>query len=198
LERYVGPEMRILRETLMTEPLLAWLREKDYEGYCEIGYHYSPVDMVGIDKDKNIICIEMKTSLTKSVIRKAANNQLMTKKSYCAIPTKPRKTGVEKCIKYGLGLLIVKNSQVEERIKPIGKDYTSKYRIQMILECAESSEPGGQAGVPQLKGVSARIEVKKDVNKYREKNPKATWQEMFEKIPNHYSSYKSMRSAVSK
>lgn len=39
-------------------------------------------------------------------------------------------------------------------------------------------------------------EARSEVEEYRRKYPKVTWKELYEKIPNHYSSYRSMQGAM--
>ncbi|GAG36697.1 unnamed protein product, partial [marine sediment metagenome] len=57
-------------------------------------------------------------------------------------------------------------------------------------------KPSADAGKPNRKGVGPAQECWRNIIKYRAEHPKATWRELFQKIPNHYSNHKNMYSAM--
>lgn len=182
----------ILRECKLYDPVKLLFESMGYSVYAEIPILFSCVD-IGALKDNIIVAIEMKMSLTKKVIDQAYTHNIFADYTYIVVPTNPRST--EECIKRSIGIIQVKNDKASiiVKAKKINKFYAN-YRKIFIKRCLQSNIE--IAGLPVLKGQGPRIECRKRIKEYLKINPKATWKQIYNNIPNHYSNYKSMACAV--
>lgn len=187
-------------ESELSKPIQDWLESRGYTVYTEVPtpYHSSFVDIVGYDKDvrDEIIAVELKKSLTRKVIQQALLNQLPFDFSYCAVFTKPHEYSIMKCRKHGIGILRVDNGKVEV-IYPAKSTINKSHYREKVLEYINLAEPGGIGGKPNVEGGGPAQDVYNKVQKLRIIEPRITWKILFERVPNHYSNYKSMRSAMS-
>ena len=106
------------RETDMAEPVGKWLKERGYTVYAEVFSFWRIIDLVG-SKNGEIVAVEMKLSLTKNLLRQAYRALLHAHYTYVAVPTRPRETGVEKCRKHGIGVLMVTDNGTEELLPAV-------------------------------------------------------------------------------
>jgi len=184
----------MLHEYKLYQPVKKLFESKGYSIYTEIPVLHSNryVD-IGVLKDNIVIAIEMKMSLTKKVIWQAHSCNLFADYIYIAIPTKPR--DIEKCTKYGIGIIQIINQEAHILVeaKKIETWYNN-YRKDFIKMCLQSNN--NMAGLPTLKGQGPRIECIKKVKEYLLNNPKASWKELYNNIPNHYCHSKSMNCAL--
>lgn len=183
-------------------PVKRWLRKQGFQVFGEMPFPFSSaiIDVVA-RKDNDLICIEMKLCLSIKVIKQAALCQLITKQSYVGVNSNPR--SLEQCRKLGLGALRTRGCYVDVLLEPTGlrKDRRmvyGPYRECMLEMCQRARQVGYQAvgGVACQAGIGPAIDIEAIIKSYRRKHPKATWREMYEKIPNHYASANSMRSAM--
>jgi hypothetical protein len=189
----------ILRESKMFQPIRTWLLSLGYEVWAEVPYPYGcgVCDIVA-KKDDYIIAIEMKTSLTWTVIEQALLSQLFADESYAAVATRPRSHSK---MRDGIGLLIV-NGGIGIIISPSKNErfLIPNYKSKM-LERLSHMEPAGEedrAGIPQLAGEGPAQDCYKRVEQFRADNPGVKWKDIFRAVPNHYSSYRSMQGALKK
>lgn len=181
-----------LREKELFPPIKAWLESAGFTVYTEVPLWGSNVDVVG-ERDDLQIAIELKMSLSRKVIHQAMRSKACTPCCYCAVPTKPRQDGLDAAKRQGVGVLRVKEGKVELVLAPWSDGWRRRRKFR-----TGNLAPGEEAGKPNLKGEGPGQEVLRLVNEYREKNPKATWKEMYANVPNHYASYRSMQTSVAK
>ncbi len=184
------------REKDLAKPVADWLRAKGYVVYSEVPFYTRCLDMVGV-KDKEIIAVELKISLTTKLIRQAMIAQIATDNVYVAVPTKPKKSSIDKCKKYHLGILRV-NEGVEEILKPSESKCKLSSGAEHLIENAKKTGPSDKAGLPTLKGCGPAQAVAAFVKGYVKEHPKAGWKEIYNNIPNHYSNHQSMACALNR
>jgi len=187
-------------EASLSAPVQRWLAEAGYAAYVEVPMFERTVDIIGLAGEPGkevIIAVELKTSLTEAVRLQALGNNIFANTSYCAVATTPRKASLDDCRKLRLGVLQVKGENVIRQVHAFrhGGRVFLHYQKQ-CLEQHSRMQPGGIAGMPQLAGEGPAQDVARRIAKYREKHPKATWRELFEMIPHHYSSPHSMVGAM--
>lgn len=187
----------------LSKPVSDWLLARGYTPYAEVGFPYDArvIDLVG-RKGSDLIAVELKRCLTRTVIHQTYLCDLITDHRYAAVGTRPSKVGVEICRKQGIGLLSVRDGVVSLILNPrpsqavrghdsIRVDWHSK--VHRILD---QMEPHGVAGMPCRKGVGPAQECYDRVQEYLTSNAAATWREIFANVHNHYVSAKSMCSAM--
>ena len=177
-------------------PVKRWLQAQGFQVFGEIPIMHSPVDLVA-SKGNELVCIELKLNLTKKVIRQAAPLHLVSARTYVGVHSRPR--SLDQCRKLGLGVLRIHGAQVDVLLEPAPRFLPSGPWVERALKtCRAAQEAGyqGLGGVPCQAGIGPAIDVEAIIKSYRRKHPKATWRELYEKIPNHYASAASMRSAL--
>lgn len=186
-----------LREKELYLPLKNFFEKQEYKVVAEVPIPcwFACCDLVAFN-DNEIIAVEMKMSLTKTVIHQAYRNQNNSNKVYAAVSTRPR--DLNYASKLGIGVIKVKNNTVEILLesgdfKRQGK-YIDQFRQQALSIL--SNTPNSIGGLPTLKGIGPRIECRKRVTEYLIKNPNASWKEIYKNVKNHYCNYKSMKSAI--
>lgn len=184
-----------MRESKLFNPIKLLFESRNYNIFTEINILYSCIDVIAL-KNNIIISIEMKMSLTKKLIRQAYTHKLFSNYVYVAVKTKPIKKSIDRCKKYGLGIICVKNDKAFIILESKeNNDFYSNYRKILTKRCLQSKN-NKIAGLPQLKGIGPRIDCKKRVKEYLKLNKNATWKEIFNNVSNHYCNYKSMACAI--
>lgn len=189
-----------MKESSLSDPVKEWLESQGYKFHAEVPFpmaSYAFIDVVGT-KDQDVICIELKASLTEKVIYQANHSKLLTDKAYVCVLSKPKQTSIDKCQKYGIGILILVDNQIKVLLEPKIDEKTWNPMVKGLHETLVNGWFEGKAGLPNMKGQGAAISVLELVRQAREKDPKITWKELFDKIPNHYSTYKSMQQSMGK
>jgi hypothetical protein len=188
-----------MKECELSAPVMEWFNEREFDVFVEVSPPYVSatfVDLVACHFETGtVIAIELKTSLTKKVLRQAYTHTLFADAAYVAVGSNPRKLSLEKCRKAGVGVIRVR-PEVAVVLRPRMKHppfwgYKEKILDRLILR-----EPGGVAGLPTLKGEGPAQQCYELVLKYRKRYPDATWKDIFRDVPNHYSSYRSMCGAM--
>jgi len=184
-----------LRESDLAKPVAGWLRSKGYIVYSEIPFWSRCIDMVGIN-DKDVCIVELKLRYSKKGFRQAYICQIATDNVYLAVGKKPSKKSIDFCGNYGIGLLVI-TDKVETILEPkkrIEVYYSAKNHL---MENCLIAPPNDDAGKPCMSGNGPAQAVGSFVVDYIKQHPKAGWKEVYENIPNHYSSHKSMACAMS-
>jgi hypothetical protein len=189
-----------LREAELFGPIRRWLEAQGYTVYAEVpmpcsGSH--PTDVVGL-KGEHIIAVELKTSLTKHLVRQCALNQLYADLVYAAVPTQPR-TLPDKKRYDSIGVLRVNGDSVSVVREAIGEPEICKWHHGNMLQRLREWKPAGKdekAGIPQLVGDGPAQHCWKAVQAYRVAHPTAKWLEIWQNVPNHYQSHVTMRQCM--
>lgn len=186
---------RVCREVELSGPVCQWLREIGCTAYAEVDAGISgPIDHVGVRADESVICVQMKIGLTKKVVQQACLCQLVTVESYAAVQSKPRKSSLDWAAKVGIGVWFDGRVILEPRERFESRNYD--YYRQRILKACERLTPGGDGGLPTLKGDGPAQRCAAAIRIYLAEHPSASWKQIWRDVPNHYAHYKSMRGAI--
>lgn len=197
-----------MKEADLAKPVANWLRQQGYVVYAEIPCLSRCVDFIGL-RNSDIICVELKKSLTTKQPKRARNYtspvlyqarscQLITPTVYVAVATKPRVNSIEACKKKGVGILrVCSESEVIEIVSPRKRFEPLGYLQKEVKTQCIAFGPSDDAGKPQQAGKGPAQEVGKCVQQYVKEHPKAGWKEIYENVPNHYSNYRSLSCVMS-
>lgn len=189
--------MRDLPESTMSLPLMTWLDGLRYTPYAEVPNYDTVIDIVAMEeRGVDLIAIEMKTSLTRDVIRQSHIAQLISERSYCAVLSQPKSPSLAACRDLGIGVLRVTDGTVEVLLEAKSQRAISPGAKRLVIENLRCRPPGGVAGLPNLKGNGPAQRCAMRVLRYRDKNPSARWADIFNNVENHYVSMESMRGAL--
>jgi len=183
-----------LKEQKLFEPLRNYFKNRGYKVFTEVCNPVAGTCLIDVvcQNDNEVIAIEMKMSLSKTVIHQAYRTNLVADKTYVAIPTNPRKENYLRCQANGIGIIRV-NSSVEILLEAKKNDI---YEAFYLAERLKLYDEGVEAGLPNQKGIGVTYDLCEQINEYQKEHPKAGWKEIYKNIPNHYSSYKSMASSL--
>ncbi len=184
-----------LNEVKLYNPVKKLFEDYGYTVKAEIPSYGSCIDLVAYYQGC-AIAVELKMSLTKGLINQAYHNTLSCDFSYVAVPTTPR--NVDRCRRYGIGIISVANGKANILLDAHAKDKPFWNNKERILEYCKFRDGNVVGGLPNLKGEGPARECYKRVSNYRERNPKATWRQIFAEVPNHYANYLSMCGALRK
>jgi len=184
-----------MKETELARPVADWMRSRGYTVYAEVPLSGRCLDFVGIN-GMDVICVELKTSLTKYLIRQACTNRLVTKEVYVGVGTKPRKSSVDLCKRYGIGVLSVKSNIVVVVIKPTQRYEPWSPQRRQLVDVCNLLGPSDCAGKPQQAGEGPAQDCQQRIDEYRKTNPRATWKEIYKNVPNHYCNVSSLYGAM--
>lgn len=175
--------------------------------FVDMGYKYAQewfnVDLVFFKND-HIIAVELKKSLSKKVIFQAWNDYYYAHLAYAAVGTMPRATSLEKAKEHGIGVIAVNTGGIEILLPAPKKKEATNWRDKCLKQLKEADEKGYLcnkdiiAGRPNMRGEGPAQICKRRVNEYLKTHPNATWKEIYANVQNHYSSFRSMQSALSK
>lgn len=187
-----------MKEVDLSEPVRLWLESRGYEPYAEIQFLYKTPDWLGLRKeDGTTIAVEMKRSLTREVIHQAYTLNLACEFVFVAVGTRPRKTGVDHCERRGIGVLSVVDGAIQVVLESVTKgNFPSKSWKGELIERLKLCEPGGVAGKPTELESGPAQDCYERVQEYKALHPKATWQEIFDNVANHYASARSMAGSM--
>lgn len=190
--------MRNMRENKLAEPVGKWLERQGYTVYQEVcppfasGYF---TDIVG-NKERYIISIELKMSLTKQVIQQAYTKSIFSHEVYVAVASNPKESSIDKCKKHNVGVLQITSNTVTVLHHPQNNNPHDGYALKLI-ERLKLMNPGyDQAGLPSLAGTGPNKAVCDVVREYLIEHPNANWEELYDNVPNHYASKQSMQTSL--
>jgi hypothetical protein len=177
-------------------PVKKWLEEKGYSVKPEMPVYNNNVDVVGV-KETHVIAVELKKCLSHQVRYQARRNDDFADETWVAIGTIPKRSSVKEAAKDGIGVLVVigEAAAVWLEADPSKHHPPVERHKKRILE-KHPRLPDGIGGFPCRKGKGPAQEVKRRVIEYRKEHPKATWKELFEHVPNHYASHRSMCTSL--
>jgi len=189
-----------MKEVDLSEPVRLWLESRGYEPYAEVQFLYKTPDWLGLHKEDGTgIAVEMKRSLTRGVIRQAFTLNLACESVFVAVGTKPRKAGIEQCRRHGIGVLSVVDGKAQVIMESVRQNnFPVTTWKKKLIERLRLYEPGGEAGNPTLAESGPAQDCYKRVQEYRALYPKATWQEIFNTVANHYANPRSLAGSMTK
>jgi len=182
-----------VKEADLYKPVKEWLEGQGFKVYPEVPWSSRSIDVVGI-KGEVVVGVEMKLSLTKSLIQQIITLGLACQRVYVALSTRPRDPS--RVGRHGVGILRITRGRVEVLLKAKrSKVFYESWRNLLVSTCSRMTGDG-VGGVPCLDGVGPAQDCKRRVDQYKKKHPQATWRELYEKVPNHYASHRSMANAL--
>jgi len=187
--------MEKTREVDLSKPVAEWLRQFGYTVYSEVPFYGRCIDMVGIDEEK-IRVVELKVRFAAKGIWQAVKCRLATSDIYLAVGKRPMDKTLEKYKQYGVGILLV-DGEVKVLRKPNIITKPWEVAAKHLRENCSAIGPSDIAGMPCMSGCGPAQAVLAFVKGYIEEHPEAGWKELHANVPNHYSSHKSMASAMS-
>lgn len=189
-------------ESDLSKPVSDWLTAQGFTPYAEVqfpGDHRGNIDLIG-KRGTEVIAVELKRSLTRSVVHQAYMCGLITDQRYAAVGTRPSKAGVAQCRKVGIGLLSVRNGVVDVVTSPSQEGALGAFAypsyLSTLYKILDRMKPHGVGGVPCMKGVGPAQDCYNRVQSYLEVFPEATWRQIFNGVHNHYGSPSSMCGAM--
>ncbi len=194
-----------IKEVDVARPVVHWLSEQGWDVYQEVGAG-SIADIVGVRKlwpsgARIVWVVEVKTSLSESVVAQAYRWQLYANYSSVAVPTgkKARNGGLAK--RYlrplGIGMIHVSDSKYHPVMEELAPKLNRKALRSFILDrlreehktWAEAGSVGGDRFTPFKHTCS-------EVLKYVKANPGCTMKEMVGNVKHHYATSASFKSAI--
>lgn len=185
-------------ESDLSQPVTALLHYWGYTVYSEVPLPsggFRAIDLVGA-KPGGIIGVELKTSLTRYAATQGLDITSCTPAAYVAVPTRPRPQSVARCRHYGVGILTIVDGEARIHTRPTGKNPAFAPWVRKLSEILDHMEPGGMAGKPNELGIGPAQDVQRRVAVYRAGHPRATWEDVYTSVSNHYASAASMCSAM--
>lgn len=177
-------------ESELTGPVCRWLRRRGLIAYCEVPAQGRCVDIVAVGAQ--LVAVELKASLSKTVIYQAMTTQNFADQSWCAVPTNPR--CLDSAERRGVGVLRVSNGRVKILLQAVTNSRPFPGPQLRMRERLAGMEAGGLAGIPTPYGDGPAQRVARLVAPlYRAGIP---WREIWSRIPNHYASHKSMAGVM--
>jgi len=188
-----------LKESDISIPVADWLESGGFTVYSEVPvpYCYSIADLVG--KNQSIIrIVELKTSWSDKLFRQCYEKLIITHDVWAASITRPKKSTLNKFMKFNIGMLFVgPNNKIEIIAFPVQEAFNSiNYYTNKMLDILQRISPSKDGGKPCTLGNGPAQECEKMINAYKILHPSATWKEIFNNVPNYYSSPQSMCAAI--
>ncbi len=181
-------------EREMSVPVAAWLRAKGLRVYSEVPCYGRSVDLVGVDPAGVMTAVELKGSLTHRVVRQALECQLIGRWCYCAVGRTPK--SVARVAELGLGLLVVRNGVVHEMVRPTHQDGRWERQVEKAVRFCRGPESEDPGGTPSQAGDGPAVRCRALVDAYLAAHPGASWKEIWQAIPNHYQTARSMQGSM--
>jgi hypothetical protein len=182
-----------LREADLAQPVMAWLRGRGFTPYGEVRWYDRAIDIVGLNLEW-VTAVELKTSLTRKVLQQAHINQLAAHFSWVAVGTRPR--GLPFGPFNRIGVLSVVGGRVTVLRRAQHSLCVSGHHTRAIRGVCHYKQADGPAGLPGRTGVGPAQDVFDAVGRYRAQHSAASWQELWENVPNHYKHARSMQGAM--
>jgi hypothetical protein len=180
--------MKEFPESRMYPAVKRWLQDQGYRVFPEAWGH----DVVAL-KDEKIVVVELKTSFTNGLCRQLMR-AVFANQIYAGVPSRPRRSSIDRCRILDVGLLIVCDSVNVEITAPENPHRWESAHARS-LEALKNWTPDDYriGGLPNLAGDGDAQRVSRLVAEYRQRVPNASWRELFANVRNHYANHNSMR-----
>jgi len=186
---------RHYREVELSDPVSRWLRRQGFTVYTEVPLWETSVDIVG-ERADILVAVELKMTLSKKVRYSAWRNQDFAHCSFAAVPTRPTEKSLSECRQKGIGVLRVLYGAVHVIIPAAHGFRHLERQGEHMRDKLKILSPGGRGGMPFLAGEGPAQAILSEVEAYRGIHRDATWAQIYEAVPNHYSNPKSMAQSL--
>lgn len=174
-----------------------WLRSVGLKVYSEVPMGSTCIDLVGVDFDaRRIVAVELKMSFSATVLRSVMVNQIVTSQSWAAAPTKPLARAKAFAFRYGIGLLRVGALGVSVICEPKCTKHVHIGTAANVLRFCDLDGPNDIGGIASMPGRGQAQYVHARIIQFLKGNPKATWQQIYERVANHYANTKSLQGSM--
>lgn len=170
------------------------LKSKGWRVVSEVDVFGRPIDGAAIKGDL-LLAIESKMSLSKKLVSQLATAQLVADKVLGVIGRKPKKH-FDWCKSAGMAIWLVQDGRIEVLSEWGENPHTNSIYREKLKQVALTQSEDLNGGTPCLKGVGPAQDIQRGVDEYLKTHPNAKWKEIFENVPNYYSTYKNMYSAL--
>ncbi len=184
-----------LPEAAICDVAVARLRSNGWRMVCEVPWRGRYIDAGGT-KDGDLILMEAKTCFTFGLRHQLNSLPFYAHFALGVVGSKPRGDAAVWCAKWGIGLWMVRGIEITELVPMQRQSPTALRPVLSLVDRIQHIGEGVCGGRPNLKGVGPAQDVQAEIHAYRAEHPNATWNELYEKIPNHYVSAHSMASAM--
>lgn len=187
----------IYHEQLLSAPVSKLLESHGFKVFTEVPYYRRSIDIVGVHQDhREVIAVELKVSVTTGVINQALKNQSISDHSYVAVAGMPKNTSINRCEAEGIGLIAVTGSKEARYIlRPKHRELLHYIRRRRIEVAIGQMKSGGTAGLP-CNSMDPKQAMASLVKAFIAKNPGASWQTVWEHVPNDYKHPNSLAAAM--
>jgi len=170
-----------------------WLLSGGFEVYAEVPSHGRDIDVVGDRNGSQQVCIEMKRSFTKSLKQQLSYCKFRTPTVYSCTLTMPSKSNQEWCKIRGIGILVIKDSrEIEVILSPVDKQPGKKYKWLNLMNAPKDNIGGAASG----KDKHPAVDTYNRIVDFLKQNPGASWDLVFQYVPNHYKHARSMMQSM--
>jgi len=172
------------KETELAKVVIQWLKEQNWEVWQEaklVGKYYGPIhDIIAVKHDITW-CIECKLSFNLKVIEQAYNSNAILKS--IAVP-KYNGFGEMLCRKLGIGIIYVKDYNIDEKSGKIFRENYNLYKeiIKTLENIPQSFVESGSKGGYWTPYKQTMISVKK----YIEEHEGCSFKDIIDNLKNHH------------
>ena len=188
------------REQQLAKPVADLLRSMGYTVWSEVPSDAASIDLVGRNDataNKSLVGVELKMSWSKKLLHQCLHTQCFVDDVYGATPVNPKHKTIELFKRYGIGMIVVSNDIAKVILSPCDDNrYHIDYMFRKIHKHLDRMSPSDRAGFPCVKGHGPAIDCMERVKEYKKLHPQAKWRDVYQAVPNHYSSHLSMAGAM--
>ena len=184
-----------IREVDICRAAGEYLQSRGWRVVREVPNWARSVDL-GATRNGELLLLEAKTSFTEHLQRQVYGCVCVADYAVAVVGTNPRPDRIEWAKKVGAGLWTVTPGGVVSVLVAEAK-LAARHNgnWQRVYERTLRMREAIDGGLPCLKGVGPALTVEAEIARYRVSHPGATWAEMFDAIPSHYASARSMESS---
>lgn len=192
------------RESDISATVAMWLEHvRGCTVYAEVPTGGGEIDLVGlgsvndVKSTRRVIAVELKKVLNADVCQQARRNLRYAHESWCAVISEPRETNPYRArvVQLGLRLMHVRGNTVHILYEPpIGPVHVPTCADKLWARALRKG-PSSVGGLTSTESAPARRVFAAVVTAFAA-DPTVKWRALYESIPNHYASARSMQSSM--
>jgi hypothetical protein len=185
------------------DPTQHWFETYGYEIYANVKFYGRRLDFVAIKdrsdgRGKHVVMAAMNRVLTEQLAETASASSYVADQSYAVIssgPSSKLKDRVQWCKDNRVSIIRITNGKMD-MLHICGPSPKEPVLRQRLFEVLSNCKKGGVAGAVYANGKGPAVRCLNRVREYRAMYPDATWDKMWQKLPNHYANPHSMAAAL--